>query len=387
MKKLKVAVVVRSLKIGGMERVALSLTKAFEDEGHDAHLIYFKHKKNHLNTDNLNHVHYWDLNKISAKTGFGLIYDTIARILNIFIRRSYFIYNGFLTSKIFNSKLKKLEKEVGRFDLIIIRGQGTFEMIYTNQDDRYIQVCENILYSKEDMGFTDKIYAKLLYKNKNIVCVSDGVLESFKNLQNIVGFDVKKSIKITNPIDVKYTQLSSQEYKPFITDPYIVSVGRLTAVKQIPLLIDAYTYIKKKYNIKHKLVIVGTGNDEKNIKDKVKNLADKDIILTGALTNPYPWIKNAKLFVLSSKKEGLGMVLLEALSCKTLPIATRSEGGVFDVMRDELENLMCEQETVSLGEKIYQQLNNPIDIDFDKYLHEFLPQNITKKYIENFYEI
>lgn len=41
---MRVAVVVRSLKIGGMERVAVNLSEAFADAGHESHLIYFKIK-------------------------------------------------------------------------------------------------------------------------------------------------------------------------------------------------------------------------------------------------------------------------------------------------------------------------------------------------------
>jgi glycosyltransferase involved in cell wall biosynthesis len=387
MKKLRIAVVVRSLKIGGMERVALSLTRAFQDEGHDAHLIYFKYKKNHLNVDGLKSVHFWDLNKISAKTGIGFIYDIFARILNLVIRQSYFVWNGFLTSKIFQTKLKKLENDIGKFDLIIIRGQGSFELIYSNQDSRYVQVCENILYPDQKMTFKQKIFVKLLYKDKNIACVSDGVLKSFNELEKEVEFSAKKSLKITNPIDIKYIQKASDEYIPDIKTPYIVNVGRLAPVKQLPLLIDAFLYIKKKYKIKHQLVLVGAGHDEENIKNKLASLADKSIILAGSSINPYPWIKNAELFVLSSKHEGLGMVLLEALACKTNLVVTKSKGGVVDIMKNELESLLCEQNIESLGEKIYEQITTPQDIDFDKHLEEFLPQNITNKYIKNFYEV
>ena len=54
---MRVAVVVRSLKVGGMERVAISLAKAFQDEGHDSHLIYFKEKKEHYSTEGIKNIH------------------------------------------------------------------------------------------------------------------------------------------------------------------------------------------------------------------------------------------------------------------------------------------------------------------------------------------
>jgi len=382
---MKVAIVVRSLKIGGMERVAISLAKAFQDAGHESHLIYFKHKKKHYSTDGINNVHFWNFDTFLAKTVVGFFYEVLIRVLNIPFRQSYAITKGFVTSFIFKSKLKQLEKGSEPFDLIIIRGQGTFEFLWFNQDDRYVQVCENLLYPDHKMTYFRKVHAKCLYDNKNIACVSNGVLQSFHELENEAGLKAKKAVKITNPVDVESIQKASKEYKPDIDAPYIVNVGRIAPVKQLSLLIDAYAYIKQKYDISHKLVLVGQGHDEENIRQKIKELQlESDVILAGLQTNPYPWITSADLFVLSSKHEGLGMVLLEALACRTNLVVTKSPGGVTDIMQNELEDFLCEASKEALGEKIYKELTEPSHIDFDKHLEPFLPKTILNKYIEEF---
>ncbi|MDA3907596.1 MAG: glycosyltransferase [Sulfurimonas sp.] len=178
----------------------------------------------------------------------------------------------------------------------------------------------------------------------------------------------------------------SKLYTPDITSPYIVSIGRLSPVKQLPLLVEAYDYMIKTYKLPHKLVLVGIGHDEENIKNKIKSLHLEDsVILTGAKTNPYPWMLHAKLFVLSSRYEGLGMVLLEALACNTPLIATKSEGGVTDVMRGELAELLCEPDAKSLGETMAKELNNPKQVNYNLYLEPFLSSTIVKKYIDCFY--
>ena len=381
---MKVAVVVRSLKIGGMERVAISLAKAFQDAGHESHLIYFKQKKEHYQTGDLKNIHFWNFDTFLLKTGVGFVYELLIRILNIFVRKSYPLTKGFVTSFIFKHKLKKLEKK-RKFDLIIIRGQGTFEFLWFGQDNRYVQVCENILYPDEEMDFLRRKYAKALYHNKNIACVSDGVLQSFKDLEGMIGIKAKKAVKITNPIDVANTKKLSKAYLPDVDMPYIVNVGRLSPVKQLPLLVDAYAYIKNKYGIKHKLVLVGQGHDEQNIRQKIDKLQLKnDVLLVGVQTNPYPWIANAELFVLSSQHEGLGMVILEALACETNIVVTNSIGGVQDIMQNELKYFLCEQTVESLGEKMYSELENPSYIDFDKHLYPFLPTTIIHEYMEQF---
>ncbi len=382
---MKVAVVVRSLKIGGMERVAISLTKAFQDAGHESHLVYFKHKKKHYSTEGINNVHFWNFDTFLAKTVVGLFYEILIRILNIPFRQSYAITKGFVTSFIFKSKIKQLEKNSQPFDLIIIRGQGTFEFLWFNQDQRYVQVCENLLYPDHKMTYFRKLHAKCLYDNKNIACVSSGVLQSFHELEQEAGLKAKKAVKITNPVDVDAIEQASKEFKPKIDTPYIVNVGRIAPVKQLSLLIDAYDYIKKKYTLSHKLVLVGQGHDEENIRQKIQTMQlQEHVILAGIQTNPYPWIANADLFVLSSKHEGLGMVLLEALACKTNLVVTKSPGGVTDIMQNELEHFLCEATPEALGEKIYKELTEPSYIDFSKHLEPFLPKTILNKYIEEF---
>ncbi len=384
---MKIAVVVRSLKIGGMERVAISLNKAFQDEGHDSHLIYFKKKKEHFDTNNIKNLHHFDFDRTILLSIVGIFYEVFIRLLNILFRRSYAISKGFLTSFLFKRKLAKLE-ESGKFDLIIIRGQGTFEFLWYNQDKRYVQVCENMLYPEEEMTYFTSLHAKILYANKNIACVSNGVLDSFKDICTKAKFNAKKALVITNPINIDEIEELSKLYIPEITSPYIINIGRLSPIKQLPLLIEAYDYMIKTYKLSYKLVLVGIGHDEENIKSKIKSLNLEDsVILTGAKTNPYPWMAHAKLFVLSSRYEGLGMVLLEALACNVAPLATKSPGGVTDIMNGELEELLCESDVKSLGDAMSEQLTNPKKIDYSLYLKPFLSSTIVNKYIDSFHSI
>ncbi len=382
---MKVAVVVRSLKIGGMERVAISLTKAFQDEGHESHLIYFKEKKEHYSTDGIKNVHHWNFDKIMLKSVIGIFYEILIRLLNIPFRQSYALTKGFVTSFLFKSKLKYLESDGKPFDLIIIRGQGTFEFLWYKQDKRYVQVCENILYPDHKMTYFRKLHAKILYDSKNIACVSNGVLESFNRLEVDTGLKAKKAIKLTNPIDIKYIEKSSQEFPVAINAPYIVNVGRVAPVKQLSLLIEAYAYMKKNYELPHKLVLVGQGHDEENVRAKIQELKlESFVIMVGLQINPYPYLANADLFALSSKHEGLGMVLLEALACKTVVVATKSKGGVSDIMQNELADFLCDATPQALGDLMAKELLNPTPLDFEKHIKEFLPDTIVNRYIKEF---
>ncbi|MDN3684031.1 glycosyltransferase [Vibrio sinaloensis] len=57
------------------------------------------------------------------------------------------------------------------------------------------------------------------------------------------------------------------------------------------------------------MVIIGAGNDLANIQNEVERLdLTSKVHFKGQQTNPFPWYKQADLYVLSSKHEGLGMV-------------------------------------------------------------------------------
>ena len=382
---MRVAVVVRSLKVGGMERVAISLAKAFKDAGHESHLIYFKKRRDVFTPEGIDHIHHWDLEKMLLKTGVGVFAYLAARILNMFLRQSYFIWNGFFTSLLFRYRLSRIEKDGTPFDLIIIRGQGTFEFLWYRQDGRYVQVSENILFPDAKMDPVHRLYARLLYGNKNMACVSAGVLQSYDHIAAQAGFKAKKAVVLTNPIDLETIREKSGSYVPEIDGPYIVNVGRISPVKQLGLLVDAFLYMKARYGLPHKLVLVGKGRDEGPLREKIAAADMQDqVILAGLQTNPYPWFAHADLFVLSSKHEGLGMVLLEALACGTNLVATRSPGGVADIMQGDLASLLCDPTPEALGEKIYEQLTSPDAIDFQKHLKPFLAETIVSRYIEEF---
>jgi len=380
---MRVAVVVRTLKIGGMEKVAVSLADAFAESGHESHLIYFKDRNNVFEPNSNVALHQFDLDKTLHYSGIGLLYEGFARLMNVIVRKSYFVYKGLATASIFKHRLSQLEKRVGDFDLVIVRGQGTFEMLWPIQDTRMVQVCENVVYSEPLKFSLHKLYTSLIYRQKNVACVSYVVEESFKKMQEDYGVDNPKVVTITNPIDSVETKVLSEAYQPEIKGPYIVNVGRIVPIKNIPLLVDAFHYARVELGLKHKLVIVGDGSDRKKVEQQVFALGLQDEVhFTGFISNPYPWMKEADLYVLSSISEGLGMVLLEAIASGTKVVSTDCD-GVRDVMKGELLRNLAKQDVHDLAAKMMSALEDN-SIDYKKYLSDFEPKVIVQKYIKNF---
>jgi len=376
---MRVAVVVRSLKIGGMERSAINIAQSFADNGDESHLIYFKTKNAGLKPENNVYTHHFDLDTIAKLTIIGFFWNLLSRIFNSFVRGSYFFWNGMLSSLIFKYKLKQLEKKYGKFDLIILRGQGTFESVWMLKDDRIKQVSVSMFIFTG--GIIKNFFLKKLYQDKNIICISNGIKNKIDEVSHTVGFQPRSIYVIYNPMNIELVQKKALEYIPEIKEKYIVYFGRITPNKNVDLLIEAYKFAKDNFAFDMKLVIIGNGPEYKNIQNKIQqyNLTD-NITMLGALSNPYPWVQNAQLFVFTSKAEGLGNVLLESLACHTPIVSVKTVGGPEDIMVEELEDFRVDFDKEVLANKILQTLNEKPTIDFDKFLLKFQPNHIAKIY-------
>lgn len=123
---------------------------------------------------------------------------------------------------------------------------------------------------------------------------------------------------------------------------YILSVARLEEPKDFITLIEAYNKlgddIKKEYN----LVIVGDGPDRGKIENRIKELnLNKKIFMVGAQNDVDKYYQQAKLFVLSTKSEGLGMVIIEAMGNGCPVISTDAPYGPRDILGSNDYGILC----------------------------------------------
>lgn len=372
---MRVAVIVRSLNMGGMQRAAVSLAESFAQGGHESHLIYFKEKNRVFSPDKSVFLHHFNLQKLSMLSGIGLFFEILARLLNIFIRNSYFLWSAPFLSALFRYRLALLEKQYGQFDLIIIRGQGTFETLWPIKDPRVFQITESMFIPSDTP--LKRFYFKFLYHQKNVICVSHAIQEKLLAIYKQTQTSPNRLNVIGNPLKVEDIRKKAEAFFPEISGPYILSVGRITPNKNISLLIEAYNLLRSQNKITQELVIIGTGHDLDTVQLRAEESPYKDSIhLIGQVSNPYPWMKNADLFVLSSKLEGLGMVLLEALACGTKVISTKSQSGVMDIMKGDLVRYLCDQNPESMAERIDMTLHEERIVDFESWIKAFLPQTI-----------
>jgi len=216
-----------------------------------------------------------------------------------------------------------------------------------------------------------KIKFKKVYNKKRVVFLN----ECFKN-EFLKRFRVNLEYKIIpNPFD--FDEIRKKAEADVVEGEYILSVGRLTKGKNLEFVINAY----KKGGFKEELWILGDGEERENLERVVKelNLAGK-VRFLGWRENPYPYIKNAKLLVHSSKFEALPSILIEALILNTPVVATDIKCGPSEILTGRLgEFLVSLNEEEVLIDKMKNALLNYPEIK-EEYIQKFKVENVAREY-------
>lgn len=172
-------------------------------------------------------------------------------------------------------------------------------------------------------GKYDKLFKRILPTFDKIVAVSDNVKKCFNDIYHLDD----KVIVIYNVVNgERIIELSKEESNVLLdsNELNLVSVGRLHEMKGYDRLIDTIYKLKSDgIFAKVKLRIYGDGPLFESLNQKISDLKlTNDVFLMGSVMNPYKYIKNSDLFILSSIYEPFGLVIVESLTLGVPVIAT-----------------------------------------------------------------
>jgi glycosyltransferase involved in cell wall biosynthesis len=166
-----------------------------------------------------------------------------------------------------------------------------------------------------------------------VVAVSKGVAD---DLVQWVGVPADKVRVIYNPIITPELFHKAEEpldhpWFQLGQPPVVLGVGRLTTAKDFPTLLRAFALVRAQRPAR--LMILGEGE----LRAELERLAEQlgiaeDFALPGFAQNPYPYLKRAAVFVLSSRWEGLPTVLVEALALGTPVVSTDCPSGPAEIL-------------------------------------------------------
>ncbi len=175
---------------------------------------------------------------------------------------------------------------------------------------------------------------KFYPKCDGIIGVSNGVADDFATLSKI---DRMKIHACPNPVISDQLQTLAQQdiAHSWLQDsepPVLLGVGRLSIQKDFTTLVSAFAEVRK--TLACKLIILGKGSQRGRLEKLCESLGiSDDVDMVGYWENPYPWLKRASMFVLSSAWEGSPNVLIEALGVGTAVVSTDCPGGAREILK------------------------------------------------------
>ncbi len=170
-----------------------------------------------------------------------------------------------------------------------------------------------------------KFMVMFSYKRADLVLANSYAMQT----DLIENFKIKTPVRVIyNPIDLHFIKTHVNEETDFVFEKdvfHFVNVGGFRKEKNHLLLMQAFFILK---NLPCKLVIVGGGVMEEELKQKVHDLGLMDkVIFCGFEKNPFKYVHRSDCFVLSSDVEGFPNVLIEALACGKPVISTDCSSG------------------------------------------------------------
>ena len=290
------------------------------------------------------------------------------------VEKNFFIISDYLQKKfknisIITSDIKQVKKKNNKINII---NNHIFFKNTKNRFSKYIMclssLIKSILRNKDIMvlSFQANLYAILICKFFGVKIIvranasssiwasnlfkrfifkwifkfADGVIVNSKDLKGEFSkkFNINAKL-IYNPLNTKeIINLSKKKsyvdnFKKKNTCLKIINIGRLTYQKDQFTFLKALDLIKQK--VRYEALILGSGPDKKSLQNFIieKKLAN-NVKIIKYTKNPFPILKKADIFILTSIYEGLPNVILEALVLKKVVISTNCQTGPREILEN-----------------------------------------------------
>lgn len=168
-----------------------------------------------------------------------------------------------------------------------------------------------------------------------VLAVSHGVAD---DLSKVTGIPTAKIKVVYNPVITPSLIENSKAAlaHPWLANkeaPVVLGVGRLSEQKDFSTLIRAFAQVRRSRPAR--LMILGTGPERQSLASLAGSLGvEADVAFLGFVNNPYAYMKQADVFALSSKWEGLPNVLIEAMAVGTPVVSTNCPSGAAEILAD-----------------------------------------------------
>lgn len=273
-----------------------------------------------------------------------------------------------ILSKPFN-KISELNKliaffEINKFDLVV--GVGSYPSILLGCLIKFgVNSMPCLAWEHSNYNALNAFWKQLRkfsYPHlSSIVCLNQSDVAQFSSC-------FKNVLEIPNPLSFT----SSEQAR--LNSKIILSIGAFEHEKGFDMLIEAFHKFNKQYN-DWKLILIGEGSKETALKDEIGRLGLKESIV---IKSPVKAIKseylNASVYALPSRREGFGMVLIEAMECGLPCVSFNCPTGPSSIIVDNENGILIEPEnTDAMASALSSLAGDPVRL---KAISE-----VAKKYV------
>ena len=209
----------------------------------------------------------------------------------------------------------------------------------------------------EKAGYTRKLDKDCYMKFTKIFTVSDEVKDVFVRNYPECSDKVEVFHNIIDADAIEQKSLLGNGFEDGFEGIRILTVGRLTTQKAFEVSIDAMKLLKDAgENVRW--YVLGEGDQRRKLEDRIERLGLKeDFLLPGAVDNPYPYMRQADLYVHCSRFEGKSIAIQEAQILGKPMVVSDCSGNREQVCQD-IDGILCDFDAKAIFEAVSELLHD-----------------------------
>ncbi|PQA96643.1 Glycosyltransferase involved in cell wall bisynthesis [Chryseobacterium piscicola] len=356
-KKLKVLFRQRSMEMGGVEKVILSMLNGLDREKFDMTICL------NINQGDLRNEIPPHVKKVSIASGKeDFSKNSLIQKLQL-AKRKLKLDKAQKNPKIADAVLKD------QFDVEIAPTYATFSSVLnsSNKNSKKIGWFHSDITLPKLQPLVPEILKQIPQFDYFIFGsqqTKDILIETYPTIK------IPENQVIRNAIPIEELKKKSKEFVPqFPEKPIFVSVGRLHSRKGFHKLMEAHAQLLKA-GFDHQIIIIGDGEEKTNLKKQAQELGVTDSFqLLGSLLNPYPYVKNADFFILPSESESWPLIIADSLILQK-PIISTNVGGIPEMITHDKTGFLVNYEVEEMYDAMKKFMTEP------KYV-EKIKENLT----------